>query len=73
MNPQTTSIEAIPGEKRRGEKTRVLMVLLIFAHIGFYFSQSLYLPLTLEQLFTFGYVLILTDISLLVLWVAKCF
>ncbi len=73
MHPQTTSIEAIPGEKRRGEKTRALMALLIFAHIGFYFSQSLYLPLTLEQLFTFGYVLILTDISLLVLWVAKCF
>jgi len=73
MHPQTTSIEAIPGEKRRGEKTRALMALLIFAHIGVYFSQSLYLPLTLEQLFTFGYVLILTDISLLVLWVAKCF
>lgn len=66
MQPQTTPLEAITEEKRRGSKRKLLMVLLLFAHAGFYFAQSLYLPLSLEQLFTFGYVLILIDSGLVV-------
>ena len=68
MEPQTPPTESLSEEKRKGRKKRLLMALLLFAHIDFYFSQSFYLPLTLEQLFTFGELLILTDVGLLVIF-----
>ncbi len=68
MEPQTPPAESLYGEKRKGRKKRLLMAFLLFAHIDFYFSQTFYLPLTLEQLFTFGELLVLTDVGLLVIF-----
>lgn len=71
MEPQIPPTESLSGEKRKGRKKRVIMALILFAHIDFYFSQSLYLPLTVEQLFTFGEILLLTDVGLLVIFGVK--
>ena len=68
MEPQTPPAESLSGEKRKGRKKRLIMALLLFAHVDFYFSQTFYLPLTLEQLFTFGELLVLTDVGLLVIF-----
>ncbi len=68
MEPQTPPAESLSGEKRKGRKKRLLRALLLFAHVDFCFSQTFYLPLTLEQLFTFGELLVLTDVGLLVIF-----
>lgn len=54
-------MEPAEEQKRKGRIRKLALALVIFAHIDFYFAQSLYLPLSLEQLFTLGYLLILAD------------
>lgn len=71
METETPLTKSLSGEKRKGRKKRVIMALLLFAHIDFYFSETLYLPLTLDELFTCGQLLLLTDVGLLVIFGVK--
>jgi hypothetical protein len=61
------SLEAIDEEKEKGGKTGLVIFLVAFAHAVLYFAPSLYLPLGLDELFLFGYALVLADSALAVI------
>ena len=65
MESQVFSTEPTQEQKRKGRAKKLALALVIVAHIDFYFAQSLYLPLSVEQLFTLGQFLILADTFLL--------
>lgn len=65
MESQALSAEPDVEQKRKGRAKKLSLALIILAHIDFYFAQSLYLPLSVEELFTLGYLLILTDTFIL--------
>jgi len=71
MHTETLSIEGAAEQKRKNRKKRLLLLLLISAHVDFYFAQSLLLPLGIEQLFMFGYALIITDTICLTFFIVK--
>ncbi len=68
------ALEAIDGEKKTRGRLGLVVVLMALAHIVFYFAPNLYLPFGLDELFLFGYALVLADSGLAVvlgirLWV----
>ena len=71
METETSSIESIAEQKRRRRKKGLFLLLLISAHFDFYFALSIPFFLTVEQLFTFGQALIVTDTILLTLLIVK--
>ena len=71
METETSSIESIAEQKRTRRKKGLFLLLLISAHLDFYFALSIPVFLTVEQLFTFGQALILTDTILLTSFIVK--
>jgi hypothetical protein len=70
-------LEAIDGEKKPGGKLGLVIIILVFAHVAFYFAPNLYLPFDLEELFLLGYALVLVDSGLAMilgirLWALLC-
>ena len=59
-------LEAIDVEKKPGGRLGLIVVIVVFAHVAFYFAPNLYLPFDLEELFLLGYTLVLLDGSLVV-------
>ena len=71
METETLPIESIAEQKRRRRKKGLFLLLLISAHVDFYFALSIPVFLTAEQLFTFGQALIVTDTILLTSLIVK--
>lgn len=59
-------MEAIDEEKKTSGRLGPVIILVVFAHVVFYFAHNFYLPFDLEELFLLGYALVLTDTALLV-------
>jgi hypothetical protein len=62
-----TSLEAIDGEKKTGERLGLIIIILALAHAVLYFAPNLHLPFDLEELFLLGYALVLADSAFLVM------
>ncbi len=60
-------MEAIDGEKKPGRRLGLVIIIVVFAHVVFYFAPNLYLPFDLEDLFLLGYALVLADSAFLVM------
>ena len=54
-------MESIDEDKKTGGRPGLVIVILVFAHLVFYFAAHLYLPFDLEELFLLGYALVLVD------------
>ncbi len=54
-------MEAIDGEKKPGGRLGLVIIIVVFAHVVFYFAHNFYLPFDLEELFLLGYALVLAD------------
>ena len=59
-------MEAIDGERKTGGRLGLVIIIVVFAHLVFYFAHNLDLPFDLEELFLLGYALVLADSAFLV-------
>jgi hypothetical protein len=59
-------VEAIDGETKPAGRLGPVIILVVFAHVVFYFAHNFYLPFDLEELFLLGYALVLADSAFLV-------
>jgi len=68
---ESTSLEAINGETRRGGSAVFVILVIAVAHAVFYFAPSFYLPFDLEELFLLGYALVFADSGLVIFFGIK--
>ena len=68
---ESTSLEAINGETRRGGSAVFVIPVIAVAHAVFYFAPSFYLPFDLEELFLLGYALVFADSGLVIFFGIK--
>jgi hypothetical protein len=70
---EETSLDAINGDNKKSGRSGLVVLLIVVAHLVFYFAPSFYLPFDLGELFVFGYVLVIADSGLLVFFGIKLF
>ena len=70
---EETSLDAINGDNKKSGRSGLVALLIVVAHLVFYFAPSFYLPFDLGELFVFGYVLVIADSGLLVFLGLKLF
>ncbi len=63
---EETALDTLNGENNKSGRAGLVVLLIVVAHLVFYFAPSFYLPFDLGELFVLGYVLVLTDSGLLV-------
>ncbi len=63
---EENSLDTLNGENNKSGRTGLVVLLIVVAHLVFYFAPSFYLPFDLGELFVFGYVLVIADSGLLV-------
>lgn len=63
---EENSLDTLNGENKKTGRPGLVVLLIVVAHAVFYFAPSLYLPFDVDELFLFGYALVLTDSGLLV-------
>ena len=68
-----TSLDAINGDNKKSGRSGLVVLLIVVAHLVFYFAPSFYLPFDLGELFLLGYVLVTADSGLVVLLGIKLF
>ena len=61
-------MESIDEQTKPSGKLGLVIVIMVFAHLVFYFAPNLYLPFDLEDLFLLGYALVLVDSGLVVIF-----
>jgi hypothetical protein len=59
-------LEAIDEDKKTAGRLGLVIVIMVLAHVVFYFAPNLYLPFDLKELFILGYTLVVLDSSLVV-------
>jgi hypothetical protein len=60
------SLDAINGDNKKSGRSGLLVLIIVVAHVLFYFAPSFYLPFDLGEIFILGYVLVIADSALLV-------
>ena len=70
---EETSLDAINGDNKKSGRSGLVVLLIVVAHLVFYFAPSFYLPFDLGELFLLGYVLVIADSGLLVFLGTKLF
>lgn len=70
---EKNSLNTLNGENNASGRTGPVVLLIVVAHLVFYFAPSFYLPLDLGELFVLGYVLVIADSALLVFLGIKLF
>jgi hypothetical protein len=63
---EDTSLDAISSDNKKSGRSSLVVLLIVVAHLVFYFAPSFYLPFDLGELFVLGYVLVIADSGLLV-------
>ena len=63
---EENSLDTLNGENARSGRSGLVVLLIVVAHLVFYFAPSFYLPFDLGELFVLGYVLVIADSGLLV-------
>ena len=66
-------LDTIDGENKKSGRTGLVILVIVVAHLVFYFAPSFYLPFDLGELFVLGYVLVIADSGLLVFLGIKLF
>ena len=67
------SLDAINGANKKSGRSGLVVLIIVVAHLVFYFAPSFYLPFDLSELFVLGYVLVIADSGLLVFLGIKLF
>ena len=67
------SIDLVEEERKKRRRKIWLLSFLLFAHMDFFLAQAFRLPLSLEQLFAFGHMLIVADTALGAFLIVKLF
>ena len=62
---EKNSLNTLNGENNTSGRTGLVVLLIVVAHLVFYFAPSFYLPFDLGELFLLGYVLVIADSGLL--------
>jgi hypothetical protein len=62
---EENSLDTLNGENNKSGRTGLVGLLIVVAHLVFYFAPSFYLPFDLGELFVLGYVLVIADSALL--------
>jgi hypothetical protein len=70
---EDTSLDAINGDNKKSGRSGLVVLLIVVAHLVFYFAPSFYLPFDLGELFLLGYVLVIADSGLVVFLGIKLF
>lgn len=70
---EETSLDAINGDNKKNGRSGLVVLLIVVAHLVFYFAPSFYLPFDLGELFLLGYVLVIADSGLVVFLGIKLF
>ena len=70
---EENSLDTLNGENNKSGRTGLVVLLIVVAHLVFYFAPSFHLPFDLGELFVFGYVLVIADSGLLVFLGLKLF
>jgi hypothetical protein len=70
---EDTSLDAINGDNKKSGRSGLVVLIIVVAHLVFYFAPSFYLPFDLSELFVLGYVLVIADSGLLVFLGIKLF
>ena len=70
---EETSLDAINGDNKKSGRSGLVVLLIVVAHLVFYFAPSFYLPFDLGELFLLGYVLVIADSGLVVFLGIKLF
>ena len=70
---EENSLDTLNGENNKSGRNGLVGLLIVVAHLVFYFAPSFYLPFDLGELFVFGYVLVIADSGLLVFLGLKLF
>jgi len=60
-------------DTKRTGTSGLFVLLIVVAHLAFYFAPSFYLPFDLGELFVLGYVLVIADSGFLVFLALKLF
>jgi hypothetical protein len=68
---EDTSPDASNGNNKNSGRYGRVVLLIVVAHLVFYFAPSFYLPFDLGEIFVLGYVLVIADSGLLVLFGIK--
>ena len=63
---EENSLDTLNGENNKSGRTGLVGLVIVVAHLVFYFAPSLYLPFDLGEIFVLGYVLVIADSGLLV-------
>ena len=70
---EENSLDTLNGENNKSGRTGLVGLLIVVAHLVFYFAPSCYLPFDLGELYVLGYVLVIGDSGLLVFLGIKLF
>ena len=70
---EETSLDAINGDNKKSGRSGLVVLLIVVAHLVFYFAPTFYLPFDLGELFLLGYVLVIADSGLVVFLGIKLF
>jgi hypothetical protein len=70
---EDTSLDAINGANKKIGRSGLVVLIIVVAHVVFYFAPSFYLLFDLGELFVLGYVLVIADSGLLVFLGIKLF
>jgi len=63
---EDSSLDVIGGDNNKSRRSGLVVLIIVVAHLVFYFAPSLYLPFDLGEFFVLGYVLVIADSGLLV-------
>jgi len=67
------SPDASNGDNKKSGTSALVVLLIVVAHLVFYFAPSFYLPFDLGEIFVLGNMLIIADSGLLVFFGIKLF
>ena len=70
---EAPALDAINGDNKKSGRSGLVVLLIVVAHLVFYFAPSFYLPFDLGELFLLGYVLVIADSGLVVFLGIKLF
>ena len=70
---EENSLDTLNGENNKSGKTGLVVLLIVVAHLVFYFAPGFYLPFDLGELFLLGNVLVIADSGLVVFLGIKLF
>ena len=70
---EENSFDTLNGEDNTSGRAGLVVLLIVVAHLVFYFAPSFYLPFDLGEIFVLGYVLVIADSGLVVFLGIKLF